>query len=227
MEFFLFLVLVAFICEYCDSTFGGGYGTIMTPVLMLLGFHHEFGNTDLRPGSKDFKTAVALVSCSIFGSILAVSLAVKIPSIYLKVWIGSIVSSMGLIVLICRNKHFSFSWKRIIGLGSLAAFNKGLSGGGYGPLVTSGQILSGIKGKHAVGITSLSEGVTCVFGLMTYIIYKGTLNWKLIVPLLIGSLISVPFSAWTVKKVKLSDLTLGIGILTLVLGLTTLIKLLV
>ncbi len=67
-----------FFCELVDSTLGMGYGTTLTPVLLLLGyepieivpavllsesvtgvlaglFHHEFGNTDLRPGTRDFK----------------------------------------------------------------------------------------------------------------------------------------------------------------------------
>jgi len=32
------LVIGAFICEYVDSTLGMGYGTTLTPVLLLVGF---------------------------------------------------------------------------------------------------------------------------------------------------------------------------------------------
>jgi len=32
----------------------------------------------------------------------------------------------------------SFSWKRLIAIGLISSFNKGISGGGYGPLVTGG-----------------------------------------------------------------------------------------
>ena len=64
--------------------------------------------------------------------------------------------------------EYPFSWWRIGGLGTLAAFNKGISGGGYGPLVTAGQVLSGIRGRNAVGITSLAEGVTSIVGFGIY-----------------------------------------------------------
>ncbi|MCM8800205.1 MAG: hypothetical protein NC900_05740 [Candidatus Omnitrophica bacterium] len=35
----IFIVLFAFLCEYLDSTLGMGYGTIMSPVLLILGFN--------------------------------------------------------------------------------------------------------------------------------------------------------------------------------------------
>ena len=54
---------------------------------------------------------------------------------------------MGIVILICINKQFQFSWRKISFLGVVASFNKGMSGGGYGPVVTGDQILSGIKEK--------------------------------------------------------------------------------
>jgi uncharacterized membrane protein YfcA len=51
----------------------------------------------------------------------------------------------------------------------VAAFNKGLSGGGYGPLVTAGQVVSGLPPKHAVAISSVAESFTCVVGLAAYL----------------------------------------------------------
>jgi len=36
------------------------------------------------------------------------------------------VLGMGIIILLTLNKNFNFSWKKIIGLGSIAAFSKGM-----------------------------------------------------------------------------------------------------
>ena len=33
----LFIVTAAFLCEYVDSTLGMGYGTTLTPLLLILG----------------------------------------------------------------------------------------------------------------------------------------------------------------------------------------------
>lgn len=106
-------------------------------------------------------------------------------------------------------------------LGLLASFNKGISGGGYGPVVTGGQLLAGVDGKNAIGITSLAEGLTCVVGVLMYWIHPQDIDWRLAPWLCIGALLSVPFSAWTVRAIKTTRLRLAIGVITLILGITT------
>lgn len=244
----LAIVLGAFFCEYVDSTLGMGYGTTLTPVLLLLGFnvldvvpavlfselftgiaagitHHNAGNVSLRPGSKHFRVSMVLAVCSIIGTIGAVFIAVSISKFYLNLYIGILVLAMGVIILVSRNRVRPFSWGKIVGLGMVASFNKGMSGGGYGPVVTGGQILSGVEGKSAVGITSFAEGLTCAVGVTTYcLIKRGALPWHLAAPLAVGALLSVPFSAWSVKRISTKRLTLAIGVLTTALGLLTLYK---
>ena len=260
------LFFMAFICEYVDSTLGMGYGTTMTPVLLLMGYeplavvpaillselltggfaafmHHRMGNVDFDfrrdrdhrilkkmkilgyiPKSNDSKIAFVLAVCSVLGAVAAVILAFNIPKIYLRTIIGSIVLIMGILILVRRNVVHRFSWKKILGLGIVAAFNKGLSGGGYGPLVTSGQILSGVESKSSIAITSFAESFTCLVGVTTYLILGTDINWSIAPPLVIGAFVSVPFCAWTVKKMKISNFTVIVGIATVVLGLLTLYK---
>jgi uncharacterized membrane protein YfcA len=133
---------------------------------------------------------------------------------------------MGVIILATLNRNYPFSWKKIVGLGLLAAFNKGISGGGYGPVVTGGQILSGVKEKSAIGIASLAEGLTCVVGVATYVAFTNhTVDWRLAPSLVVGAIVSVPFAAFAVKKFKTGKLRLLVGIATVALGLLTLLKL--
>jgi len=151
------IILLAFICEFVDSSLGMGYGTTLTPLLLVFGyepseivpavlfsefvtglaaaiFHHEFGNVNFRPGTRDFKVMLVMAALSIIGAILSVSLAVRLPALVVKVYIGLLVLSIGLWILKNHRREMSFSWRRIAGLGFLAAFNKGISGGGYGPV---------------------------------------------------------------------------------------------
>ena len=104
----------------------------------------------------------------------------------------------------------------------IASFNKGLSGGGYGPVVTGGQILAGIKGSNAVAITSLSEGLTCLVGVVLYCLTRETVDWTLAPALAVGSVLSVPFAALTVKYLKTNHLRWIIGVATTILGILTL-----
>ncbi len=248
LELIFLLIGLAFFCEYVDSSLGMGYGTTLTPVLLLMGFepltivpavllselftgilagifHHNLGNVNLTPGSQHFKIAMVLAICSIMGTLVAVFLAISLSKWALKVYIGILVLLMGLIILLKRNKRYSFSWSKIVGLGTIAAFNKGMSGGGYGPVVTGGQILSGVNGKNAVGITSFAEGLTCLVGVLAYLSLNSTINWSLAPYLLIGAMLSVPFATFTVKKLEAKRLKLAIGVITTLLGIFTLIKL--
>lgn len=237
----------AFFCEYVDATLGMGYGTTLTPVLLLFGFgplevvpavlfselftgiaagisHHNAGNVSLRPGTRHFKISMVLAACSVLGTVAAVLIAVSIPKAYLKLYIGLLVLSMGLVILVFHNHRRRFSWRKIVGLGVLASFNKGMSGGGYGPVVTSGQILSGVEGRSAVGITSFAEGLTCAVGVTVYCLTTGALPWTLCAPLAIGALLSVPLSAWSVKRISTARFTLAIGVITTLLGIVTLAR---
>jgi uncharacterized protein len=266
------IVLMAFACEFMDSSLGMGYGTTLTPVLLLMGFkplqvvpailfsellsgllagylHHRQGNVDFKPKiisipdiakslsalgyvetfkrgvPLHLKVALLLAACSIFGTIGAVFLALNIPKFYLKLYIGILVFSMGILILICKNREFKFTWIKVSFLGLIASFNKGMSGGGYGPVVTSGQILSGLESRNAVAITSLAEGLTCLVGVITYILVaQNPLDWRLAPWLCIGAICSVPFSTITVKKISTKTLKLTIGVLTIILGLVTLGK---
>ncbi|NIT37381.1 MAG: TSUP family transporter [candidate division Zixibacteria bacterium] len=243
------VLLIAFGCELVDSTLGMGYGTTLTPVLLLFGFtplqvvpavllselvtgisaafaHHRARNVDLRPGTRPFKVAMVLAACSVVGTVVAVLIAINIPRIILKTWIGVLVLAVGILILVqvMRQALVRFSWAKVMAVGTLASFNKGMSGGGYGPLVCGGQLLSGIESKNAIAITSLAEGLTCVVGVTAYLLTKEIFPWRLALPLAAGALASVPLSALAVKKIKAKPLTIAIGVLTTFLGIFTLLK---
>jgi uncharacterized membrane protein YfcA len=267
------ITVMAFFAEYIDSTLGMGYGTILTPLLMLLfgfeplqivpavllselvtgllaGFtHHSMGNVNLKPktikitrivrglrayGLKEsinrglpihLKITIVIASCSIAGSVASVFVAVNIPKFYLKLYIGLLVLSIGVALIMSMHRTYKFSWKKIIMLGVVASFNKGMSGGGYGPVVTGGQLLSGISGKNAIGITSVAEGLTCAVGVLGYLLIKGNINWQLAPFLVTGGVLSVPLSALTVKISTSEWLRTAIGVITIILGTFTLSKL--
>ncbi len=112
-------------------------------------------------------------------------------------------------------------------MGFLAAFNKGISGGGYGPVVTAGQVLSGVRGRNAVGITSLAEGITCIVGVGIYLATGVTLYTPLLLATVVGAVLSVPLSAFLVSRLPAGKLTYIIGGFTTSLGGYTLIRLLI
>ncbi len=247
LETGILLIFVAFLLEYMDSTLGMGYGTTLTPVLLLMGFeplqiipaallsqltagflaagmHHSVGNVDFKRHPYHLKIALFLGILSALGAIFAVVAVLNLPPFYVKLYIGIIVAAMGIIIIWKRNHQTSFSWKKIAGLGVLASFNKGISGGGYGPLVVTGQMFSGIGGKSAVAIASLAEGLTCLVAISFYLISGVAIDWSLAPFLVVGAVFSAPMSAHTLKRIKEKRLTLFIGAATITLGIVTLIN---
>ena len=190
-------------------------------------FHHEFGNVDLKPGSRDFNVMAVLTGLSAVGVLVAVGIAINMPSWGVKLYIGAVVLIMGLVILKNRSRDVPFSWRRIGGLGFTAAFNKGISGGGYGPVVTGGQVLAGVRGRNAVGIASLAEGITSAVGVLIYLLSGTAVLWHLAPSLLLGAVLSAPIAAYVVSRVPPGRLTLAIGTLSTALGGYTLVRVLV
>jgi hypothetical protein len=268
------LVFLAFGAEFIDSSLGMGYGTTLTPLLMLMGFtplqivptillsellsgllaaflHHAAGNVDFKIKSTskklsyiiekvkqngviksfkkgfslDFRVSLFLGLLSIIGAVAAVLLALNIPKIWLKIYIAVLITAIGLKILVSMHKKTRFSWKKITLIGILASFNKGMSGGGYGPLVTGGQLLSGVKPKKAIAITSFAEGLTCLVGVLAFLILNSAIDWSLAPFMILGAMLSVPFSVLAVKRFRSKNLTRIIGLVVLGLGLMNIIKL--
>jgi len=263
------IAALSFAAEYVDSSLGMGYGTTLTPVLLLLGFaplevvpallvsqllaglfsgfvHHNMGNVDLKPRSlrpsvivkrlqqlgvresfrrglpRGLQVALVITVASVIGTVAAVLLAVNLPEQVLRIYVAALVLAIGVVILVTIKVHLAFSWPRIIGLGMLAAFNKGMSGGGYGPLVTGGQVLSGVPVRETVGITALAEAFTCAVGIAAYA-FQPQAVWSLAPWLAGGALLSVPLTGMTVRALRPQWLRAGIGVITVVLGLTTLV----
>jgi hypothetical protein len=165
-----------------------------------------------------------VIILNIIGIFIATLIAVNISEYFLKVYIGLLVLIVGLLVLFMIDVRIHFSWLKIVILGILASFNKGMSGGGYGPVITGGQIISGVETKGAIGITTLSEGITCFAGLLIYILLGKSIMWSLALPLILGSLLSAPLGALFVSRFREKDLMKAIGILCLVLGMFVALK---
>ncbi len=240
-----YLAPLAFACEYVDSTLGMGYGTALTPILFLFGLvpaevvpavllselatdvagvvlHHRAGNVNFRLGSQDLKIGFVIGAVSAAGAIAGVVASVSLPTRVVKTYIASLVLVMGALMFLRRNRQvLSFSWRRLLGLlgiGTVASFNKGLSGGGYGPLMMPSQVVSGVAAKNAVGITSFAEAFTCLVGVSAYLILRPGTSWHVAPPLLLGAVLAVPFAALTVRRLPYRSFTLAVSIAVALLG---------
>jgi len=265
LPLFVIVALIALLFQYTSVSMGLGYGTALTPVLLIIGFaplqvvpavllsqfvggiiggvaHHRVRNINLDfrrddklikerlrglgylPRSSDAKVIFILAICGAIGALVGVLFAINIPKLVLEIYIGVMVMAIGMLVLMRRNQESTLSWKKLIGMGLLGSFNKGISGGGYIPLVTGGQIISGREAKSSVGSTTFAVTFACAVSFLGYVLLKGNIYWALVAAVSIGSVIAAPFAAMTVKKIDSQRLKLAIGIATSLLGALTIAK---
>lgn len=243
---FAFVLAAALACEFVDSALGMGYGTTLAPLLLVVGYeplqvvpaillsecltgvlagvmHQKDGNVDFLRDRQARRTTLRLSFLSVAGAIIAALVAVKLTTAWLTTAIGMIILSVGLLVLATARRQLKFRSTHIVLVGAVAAFNKALSGGGYGPLVTGGQVVSGVSPKSAVAITSLAEGLTCLVGLIAYLALGKSFDWGLTIPLVGGALLSVPLATLTLRKMDTRFIRIIVGLTTTVLGAATLL----
>ena len=241
------IVLLCLFFELMDSSLGMGYGTSLTPILLFMGyepldlvptilvseflsgfgasfFHAEAGNVSFSPRSLHLRAALILSACSLVGVVIGVQFAFSVPRDVLRLAIGIIITVSGIVIAIGAHRSFTFHAWKIALLGMVASFNKAVSGGGYGPLMTSGQVLSGVEARAAVGITSFAEGFTCLAGVLLFLYHGQRLDLELLLPVACGALLSIPVSARIVRRVREDWMKRVIAAFTLIMGIFTLLK---
>ena len=257
------ICILAFLAELLDCSLGMGYGTILSPLLIMMGydplvvipglllsqafggfaasaFHQGQGNVEFTRTSRDSRIVFLITVLGLLAVVAGVLVAVGISKLALKTYIGVLVLAMGVILL--SRFSFRFSWRRMVGVGIVSSFNKGISGGGFGPVVTAGQIIAGNDHRSAVGCTTAAEAPICIAGFIVYCLSGQAAGvavadaWhpqlgsvvltfpKILLPLTIGSILATPFGAHITKRIPREKLRPVLGVLVVLLGAWTLLK---
>jgi len=190
----------------------------------------------MRFRNVNFKAVVTTLGGSLVAMVAAaVLVGVYVPSEYVRWYIGTLAIFMGLFVIAesygkirpTGDSSLFSKWKCAL-LGGVIGFNKGGTGGGYGPLSVSGYMLLGLPAAVAIGTTTVAEGIVCLIGVMTYASTIGV-ALELAVPMTIGSAIADPISAWVNstlrKKTQPRFHERLVGVAMTLLGLTAVLKL--
>lgn len=245
--YLLGILMLAAACEYMDASLGMGFGTSLTPLLLLAGFspldvipsilasqlvtggfatfmHYKDGNIAVKSDKRLMVLIAGLVVLSFAGALSAVIFSFKISTLVWKYMIIAIICSMGILILFYRSKDTGLKPFRMLAIGLIASFNKGMSGGGYGPLMTAGQVTSGVSSRNAVAITTFTEFFTSGVAFTAFVAGGAKLNYSLMIPLVFGAVCAVPFATLTVKQVSEAKLKKMIGVLTISLGLLIILK---
>ena len=242
------LGFLAFIMEIIDSSLGMMYGTLLSPLLIGMGFkaglvipsilisqviggtigtirHHNYNSANFNGWTKDTKIVAAIVLPGILASFIGAYIAVSIPPWALKIYIGVLVIIIGILCL--RSYSYKFAWWKMYGLGVIAAFNKALTGGGFGPVTSTGKIIGGVNPKLSIATTTYAEVPICMMSFLFWIILQGGIEIAFPLALCIGSALGAVIGPWITYKMKSNKLRSSVGILAIVSGVWCIVKLLI
>lgn len=265
----LLVAFAAFIAEFIDSSLGMGYGTLLSPFLLALGFspllvvpsilitqavgslsasffHHRYGNAQFNLKSKnplyifqklrelgiketfhrgvsdDLKKVIFITSLGVIATIFAAVVAINVSKNFINTYIGILVLVMGLLIIMGLN--LQYSTKKMFFIGIVSSFNKGFSGGGFGPIVTGGQVVLGQDHKKAIGRTTAAEAPICVTGFFAYFFANGLSDWSLIFALGAGAILAGLFGPRITNRVNKKSLLIVVSLVMITLGILTLAK---
>lgn len=248
----IIVAILGFVAAFVDSSFGMGYGMI-APLLIILGFdpllivpilllsqmiagftgmifHYLFRNVEFDLETKvNIKVTAVFTLSGMMGIFSAIFIAINLPEAFIMFYIGIMVSIVGVIMI--KKIRLEFSWNKLYFVSAFAAFNKAITGGGYGPIATTGQIVTGRGHKEAIAVSNLSEAFLSGFAFILYFILNGFSNmplvFQLIVILGIPSIIAPPLGALMLKNIEKEKAKLTIGFVSLTLGLISVIRTLI
>ncbi|MBN2078951.1 MAG: sulfite exporter TauE/SafE family protein [Spirochaetes bacterium] len=224
------VVLAAIIFEFLDASAGMGYGTAFTPLLIFFGFdplqivpvvmiqqglaglcgaylHREFENVEwrIRPMSETIRLWLIIggAGClAVLFSVTAVYGVFKVAKVWINLYVALLLVAMGVISLFNAQRKKTYKPRNMVFYGALAGFNKGIGGGGYGPVITVGGLLSGVPAKSMMAVTALSEGSVCLVSIVAWLALLGqgvVIDFILLPSMILGSIFAVIVAPYTTR----------------------------
>ncbi|UCE36548.1 MAG: sulfite exporter TauE/SafE family protein [Thermoplasmata archaeon] len=234
------MVLLALLMEVIDSSLGMMYGTLLSPILIGYGFeplvvvpailisqavggiggtisHQKFRNADFNGLTNDTKIVLAMVIPGLLVVFVGVFAATNLSSLWVKTYIGILVIIMSALCL--SPLKYKFAWWKHYAVGVLAAFNKALTGGGFGPVTSTGGILGGLESKVSIATTTFAEVIICLAAFVVYLFFVGNLYMVLVGSLCFGAVVGGIIGPYISSRVSHTRLRICIGILGIASGI--------
>ncbi len=244
---FFWMLLLGFFAEIVAGSMGMGYGVICTTTLLILNLppatisasihsaesftsaagaisHYQYKNVN--------KKLVKLLSIpgaigAVLGALALIQLGHHSPKI-IKPALALYTMYLGIRILL--NAFYKRSEKKkrqkvnIPMLATIGGFIDSFGGGGWGPLVTGTFVKAGRTPRFVIGSSSFAKFVLTLASAFTFIFAGGFSQWNVVAGLLIGGVITAPFSALITTRVKVKKMFIFVGIVVIGCSLITLVR---
>ncbi|WP_312078616.1 sulfite exporter TauE/SafE family protein [Chryseobacterium sp.] len=244
---FYWMLLVGFLAEIVAGSMGMGYGVICTTTLLFLGIPPHAVSASIH-SAESFTTAAGSISHiklknvskslvkklaipAIIGAIIGAVSLTYLGEYYSKIT-KTVISfyTLYLGIQILSNAFKTRQDKKmkrktnLTRLGVIGGFIDSFAGGGWGPLVTGTLIKNAFTPRFAVGSSTVAKFILTLTAAVTFVFTLGIQHWNIILGLLIGGIITAPFSAMLTAKLPVKSMFVVIGTLVIIMSSITIFK---
>lgn len=235
--------------QLIDGSIGMGYGSSLTSFLLLTGVGTAMatavvhiseifttfvsGVSHFRIGNFDKKIFTYLAIPGVIGGAVGAYIAVAFQNISsIKIFVATILLLMGLLIIVRYTKKRDFlsqeyktpKIRHIVPLGIVASFLDAIGGGGWGAISAPTLIVNNVHPKKAIGSSSFAEFFVTLSISITFFVAMPQIELGLVIPLVIGGLISAPIAAALTKRLPHKALGILVGSLIIIFSLWTILK---
>lgn len=244
---FYWMILIGFLAEMVAGSMGMGYGVICTTTLLFVGIPPHAVSASIH-SAESFTTAAGSISHiklknvsknlvkklaipAVFGAIIGAVSLTYLGEYYSKItktFISFYTLYLGIQILMnaFKNKQDKKLKRKtnLARLGLFGGFIDSFAGGGWGPLVTGTLIKNSFTPRFAVGSSTVAKFILTFTAAITFFFTLGIQHWNIILGLLIGGIVTAPFSAMLTAKLPVKSMFLVIGTLVIVMSCITIVK---
>lgn len=244
---FYWMLLVGVLAEIVAGSMGMGYGVICTTTLLFLNIPPHAVSASIH-SAESFTTAAGSLSHirlknvskslvkrlaipAVFGAVIGALSLTYLGEYYSK--LTKILISFYTLYLGIQILSNAFKTKQdkklkkktnLTRLGVIGGFIDSFAGGGWGPLVTGTLIKNSFTPRFAVGSSTVAKFILTLTSAITFIFTLGIQHWNIILGLLLGGIVTAPFSAMLTAKLPVKGMFILIGTLVIVMSLITVYK---
>lgn len=244
---FYWMLLVGFAAEVVAGSMGMGYGVICTTILLILNVSPPVISASIHSaesftsaagsishwqlGNINKKLARALAIPAIIGAVIGALLLSYVGERYAKItkpFIAVYTMYLGIRILQNAFKKQEINQKKkatkITVLALIGGFIDSFGGGGWGPLVTGTFIKNGHTPRYVIGSSTFAKCILTVASAITFIFTIGIQHWNIVAGLLIGGIVTAPFSAMLTAKLPAKKMFTAVGIVVICCSLITIYR---
>ncbi|WP_300602511.1 TSUP family transporter [Niabella sp.] len=246
---FYWMLLVGFLAEIVAGSMGMGYGVICTTILLMLNVAPPIVSASIH-SAESFTTAAGSISHYKLGNVnKKLTKALAIPAVIgaivgalalsylgekdaklMKPFIAAYTMYLGIRILMNTFKRKPAVKKatqkktNITALGLAGGFIDSFGGGGWGPLVTGTFIKNGRTPRYVVGSSTVAKCILTITSAITFVFTLGIQHWNIVAGLLIGGIITAPFSAMLTAKLPAKKMFAIVGVLVIIMSCITIYR---